>query len=894
MARNNRSVEIRVAVDAFSSGYARHHGWQEAEQSRQTLSGRYAGITALPSGIAGQFTDYRQALRGVAQRFGDAQPSSCNLFLWFTDGEHATEGTSSDVSEQEWEQLRQLCDSAHMAALDAKRVYTLAVLLSSPDAPINAGPLRHLFAEGDSRCRYALAGEIRSDVNAADLNEELDELINEVVYEVTVKDDTDHDLPGEPDVLPGDGDDDEFADVLPGDGDDGRCSGGNGTPDSPCLLSFSLEQGHESFRAFVDMTFLEREIREPENINIRLRSPSGVESAPITADLTESTDAIYQPVRPFWFLARRPYDSRWEIIGHQAAEQLAKDSDWEWVGEWKLEFWGDTPEAADEAAKVAAVIRYIPVDAPVSEMSLNDEGKLIGFIENFPNDYNSVELNLEIHDVLGAALYPTRPELKCESSDCSPLSQSGPPEHRFELANLRNEIIYYDSEPAGGDGLQLRLALGASGPLSAVARLDQEFFYGGTDGYGNDGERGPLEWSRPIGRRTVDGLEEAMSAAERWEDLIDWLNAGAPQALPSDLQLLPPPYSISGARVAFSVAVVPGRFPGMITLQDVRARFGDAGASALEYDRRWSCEVPGTWGRGDTEAFTCPVVRVDLGLSEDSDVTAALDFLVSAPEDLEARARSEHSGMPSAEDWNRLWERVEQADRPSRHTLESDSFRIDLSTASDRVSEFLPILVFLAALASALRVLVAWRLRPWSKLDSAEIVVMTLPDDNGRQTLGSSVHGAMCMDLTRRTAAADLGGTRLVSSWTPLLLGRRPKLVARSSRHGCVGSKGHEIPRTGKPVGIIGPDLEEGWAVELDDAEHRLIIWDVPGDEPERSARLLAAVDEARARVEELQQSGRPETAPRESSRRPASGADHLTSDPFEAPEDSDPFGQHH
>ena len=308
LARSNPEVDISIAVDTFSAGYSRRHGWQDAQNAQRALSGRYNGITALGDGITGSFTDYREAMRGVANRFREAPTSGCNLLLWFTDGEHATEGTSSDVSEREWEQLRMLCASEEMEYLSVNNVYAVGVLLSSSDSPVNSGPLEQLFGMGTSVCRYALDGEIHGDVETSSLRDALDELINEVVYEVEAELETEDDLPREERGLP---DEDAYE----------SCSGGDGTATSPCVYSFSLDSRNESFRVFLDMTFLGTGIKNPGAVNIRVQSPSGKLSEPVvsTAQRDDATAAQYQPVRPFWFLSRRPYDSRWEIIGHQVA-----------------------------------------------------------------------------------------------------------------------------------------------------------------------------------------------------------------------------------------------------------------------------------------------------------------------------------------------------------------------------------------------------------------------------------------------------------------------------------------------------------------------------------------------------------------------------------------------
>ncbi|MCY4035829.1 MAG: hypothetical protein OXF64_00020 [bacterium] len=137
--------EINIGVDTFATGYTPHHRWQGAGAAQRDLIGRYDDITDLPTGGETTLTDYRQALSGAAWRFGQVPVEGCNLVLWFTDGEHATDGTSRDVSPEEWNQLQDLCDSDAMELLSERGVWTQAVLLT--DGSPSDNPLRLLFGE---------------------------------------------------------------------------------------------------------------------------------------------------------------------------------------------------------------------------------------------------------------------------------------------------------------------------------------------------------------------------------------------------------------------------------------------------------------------------------------------------------------------------------------------------------------------------------------------------------------------------------------------------------------------------------------------------------------------------------------------------------------------------
>lgn len=876
LARSSPEVAIFVAVDTFSANYNRQHGWQDAAGAPQALSGRYDSITALPGAVTRASTDYREAMRGASGRFRDAPTSGCNLLLWFTDGEHATEGTSADVSQREWEQLRSLCGSDEMDYLSERSVWSVGVLLSSGDSPVNSGPLEQLFGVGRSPCRYALDGDIRSDVGASSLRDALDELISEIVYEVETEAETEDDLPGEPDDLPPD---DDYS----------VCSGGDGTAERPCEYSLSLNAGVDSFRVFVDMTFLGRGIGNPGSVNILLRSPSGKQSEPIVSTVLsdEPSTSQYQPVRPFWFLSRRPYDSRWEIIGHQAAEQIAADADWEWAGEWTLLFWGDTPPAAEDAAKVAAAFRAVTFDAPSASLSLSNEGKLIGFIENFPSEYQSVELRLKLTDAADSSVYPTRPYLTCELAVCDPVPVSDG-EHRFEVPRLLDEILWWDSEQAGGDGLKLVEAVAENGPVSAVADLQQVFLYGGTSGYGRDGESGqPLGWSRDIGEIELDNLGALMAGQREWEVLSDWVNSGAQEALPFGLRLLPAPYDIEGDRVVFRVELRPGYFPGVITLEEVRPQITTGTASVPSYDQGWSCEIPGVNGQPGGEPTTCGAIRVDLGLSDDAEVTVQMDFRIAPVEGLEEIARSPELTVPSEQDWNSLWGGIQQAAAPREQSVESTPFLVDLPTPVDKFREFLPMLLLLLALAALLRLVVAWKLRPWSPLRSPEYV------DKPYRDAEASIDGyepltderKLCMDLTGSSVEGQMSSVVLFSRWKPLLLGRPPQVAARSSNGQCLGPQGSYATRKGNQIGIIGEGLHDGWVLETRADESRLIVWDFESDD-EMATRLAEVEDTAAALIEKAHSNEAIESDPESGDGPDASEQESP------APTNNDPFAE--
>ena len=382
----------------------------------------------------------------------------------------------------------------------------------------------------------------------------------------------------------------------------------------------------------------------------------------------------------------------------------------------------------------------------------------------------------------------------------------------------------------------------------------------------------------------MEGLDAFLDGKDAWEELLLWLDSGEPPALPFDLRLLPPPYDVAGDKVVFRLEVSPGYFPGVVSLDGVSVRTGDTAATQPDYDEGWTCEVPGTAGRDDVEPTTCRAVRIDLGLSEDSDVTTQLDFRTVPVADLEEVARSEELTVPSEQRWNEVWSDIQQAAAPRRESLESARFRVDLPTPGDRLSEFLPILLSLLALAAVLRIFVAWRLRPWSELDNPECVIKPLDDTLRYHSSTEEVETEICMDLTRRTVRGRIGDVEVVSNWVPLLMGLCPRIEARSSLGGCIGPQGHRVGK-GRWIGRIGPDLRDGWVVEMTDQGNRIVVWDLPSDPSDEAARADRIREAEDAAIERLRV---------EQSETRTRGADESASDDSSTPDPSndyrDPF----
>ena len=98
-------ANIEVALDTFDARYSRQEGWYPASEIYSRV-GTSIGAIATD---AGQYTDYGAALTGAWGRFA-TRADDCNLLIWFTDGQHATE--ADEAGEQR--ELFELCSSPEM------------------------------------------------------------------------------------------------------------------------------------------------------------------------------------------------------------------------------------------------------------------------------------------------------------------------------------------------------------------------------------------------------------------------------------------------------------------------------------------------------------------------------------------------------------------------------------------------------------------------------------------------------------------------------------------------------------------------------------------------------------------------------------------------------------
>lgn len=589
LSREFSEAQIEVTIDTFDERYFRQRGWIPAEGIYERLGDAVETIATDD----GSFTDYVEAMTGAWSRFA-ARAGDCNLLIWFTDGEH---NTASDA-EGEQREIVALCSSPEMQSL-RDHVWVGAVQLNTGES--QSSRLRYLYGEDDPsgsglECVNPLRGRVYDDFDTEGLHLVLKDLIVASIgpkrFEL------------EEGRLPGEGS------VRPPITEFDQCSGGNGTRERPCVVAFDLESGIESFRAFVDLTFIERGIENADSVLVAVQSPDGTVSPSIggSGDIRPGEHSgDYLRVDPFGFYTRSQYPSDLQIVGHQAAEELvdSRQWDWQWQGSWQLRFFGDTTEAAADARKAAAVVRFQTTDRPsVDSLGIDPHCTLSGFVFNFPQkEYESVELRIRLDAADGEPVYATRPSLTEAPLEVADGNR------RFELTGFFDRLVAWDTPEHGGNGRNLSEAIHQRGGLAAVAVLSQRFEYGKVP------EK--LRWERDIGR-----LDLTEGQLPQLGGLLDGTGADHLFCLPPDptVRWLPTGVSLDDPRhswdgASFAVTAIPGELPATLSLDvegveivapDATGQADAPAPSAVRVEASpWACEVPAAASGGDGP-FTCP------------------------------------------------------------------------------------------------------------------------------------------------------------------------------------------------------------------------------------------------------------------------------------------------
>ena len=879
-------AEVRIAIDSFNTGYERGAGWIDAAGSSRRLIGRIDPIAAIPEGRT--LTDYTAAMRGAATRFAEAG-EGCNLLVWFTDGEHVTHGTAAEVDPEEWSQLNELCQGAEMDRL-RRTAWTGAVRLRAggDEGGSSGETLRHLFG-GGLGCAHALRGDVYDDFAPADLGRLLHDVIAMPAEDLLFRADP-HKLPGEPDDPPTE------PEYQP-------CAGGDGAPESPCRLVFGLGRDDESFRLFVDLTFLRRGIRNPSDLDLVLRSPGGRLSEVLhggAESVEAGTEGRYRALAPFGFHSRAHYPGELEILGHRVAETGAGGATggWRWRGEWSLLVSGETPQAQADARRAAMAVRKQAAAAPAADsLGIDSDGTLSGFLAGYPSQYDEVALHIRVDGADGAPLYATRP-----SVTGGPVTVDGQA-RRFTVPSFLDLLVEWDSPSGGGNGRNLREALAGSSPaggtqpgpaaaggparapragVGATAVLTQTLRYPGPP------DSPATVWRRDVGAYRLSPAEGAevvrrIDGHAALEELLGALSDSSHAWLPGRLALGEPRLNIAAGAATLWVSAVPGAVAGTLTL----ALDGDSALGSVEsldplrpetgrarlWAAPWNCRVPSAQDHRASSLdgpYQCPApLRLGMAAPHDTEFTAGLDIEVVEEAGTVDRLLAPLWFAPGRGGAAPVEARLEAALGRERRVqrLVSAPFVLDVPeppapvAASDVLAEFLPMAAVLAAAAATARLAMAWRLRPWPALGSADYAVAQLqdPDSIGALQPPADVERGIRMDLLRPAAAARIEGVRIRSRWWPLLLGRERSVVARVRAARCFGPKGRlRSPLRRGSRARIGTDIDRGWVATASGDGLRLVVWDLPADERSAQEHLQNAGRDASSEARRLAEADRP------------------------------------
>ena len=860
-ARQRGHVSVAVAVDTFSQDYYRHLGWDTPENIAELLDlpGVRAGIAERVS-----WTDYTAALSGAEIRFSGAPDSRCNLLVWFTDGEHDTE-TPGELVPAETAALERLCnvDAAMENLSHELGVTTLAVMLSDPARPADPATLEMLFGV-DDRCQNPLAGRIQTFEQAGELGEQLDEIAAEAVTDNVCT----SPLPGETqqcgDVPPPAAADDCLPD----------------TSTQECVYEFTIDAAVEAFRLHIDQTALNRGIARPQEIAFVMVSPSGQASAAVRHyELTDSTDDGWQQIPPFGFWAFKPYDSRWQIIGHRSAVEAD-----DWAGTWQLRFWGDTEAGRRDAQKVAAAIRTVRAAEPqVIDAEVAADGALVGYLHQ-PRfgqpvvPYTSAELFLAPSDENGERYYLARsgntgylaPDpLLLDSNDGS-----------FKVPDIGEVLLSWDSEHdprAMNDGCEVAGggkiydALNAGGRVEAVTMLERAFVYGPPDNL--------QVWTTP--NTAVDVTTAVAAAISRQETqlqaraencralrraaaargrVVEWLGT-QPDPLPGSVTAQTIRRATTGTdsdphEAVVAISVTGGALPWTATLETVLIEPGPIPEPIAEDQRpftvpaiadaeiqRWSCvssspAEPQGWINTPGERTDCPPLR----LRVEPPATFTVTVMVQAVADTERL--QEHL---NAIDWDqetpadaRRWMRQLLDTAAAGRSLAADAGGYTVTVPGPRPDILWLLLAALGVFAATMRVVRAARVRRWEPLTLPDYVVVRLDTDEKPET-------SVAPDLVKAACSADLLHAKIRSGWTRPLMGRGRRITV-SAAGLCCGAVTTRT-RRGRSRAVLGGSLQDGWCAVRGPDGDWLLVWDLPPEDVRQQwlSTLEALARQARA-----------------------------------------------
>lgn len=840
---------VFAAVDTFSAShsdpqfhnpYSRASGdWKDVASSVSLEALRQAarGVQQAP----GLWTDYRQALNGAVERFGEPAQGgapTCDFLFWFTDGDHDTV-EAGVLTDEERDQIDGMCRAGGVVdRLRQSNVNVTAIELRVDRE--SSEQLGRLVVGREGDCS-GLGGKVADVVSVADLATQIEENVFRLV---------DPDYP------------DRFDDPC-------------GSSVELCDYRFALADDIEWIKVYVDLAGVE----DPNGVSMVLHGP---DEQPVASFRFGDEWSLVPGTGMF---GKRATPNISVIWAHQVSE-AEFGTEWGDSQVWSIRFSGP------EAGRARAGIRTDERDRPSVE-GLSVEGEdLSGAIIPAPaeNERASVVLRLGGGRIIDVDLADRAVRadgrfsipgirgriVRAMGGDGSLASNACV---ATVIVSLEKAVSYGTfsgswNAPLSGAVADVRVPralCGLEGRMTPLATLVE---YSGEDVFDPSGslrvtaDGGLLDGELTVRDVRVEAADGASTLADgvlgAWAQ--DWrcevaadtrghtcedpfvLDLRADSAAAIDVTLVFGASTIDPLQdpalsesVSYTVRGIPlpGRLP-TVTGVAVDGQFDPSGSLGvtvrggwqdgivsldlgpdgvldtanvdgptphLQPEPGWRCEVPA----GATE-HDCPALRIDATVDDDTVVDLSLPLL-AASSDLE-RSRSLSAGI--------------------------DAVPIRVRKTSETLGNLLTFLIVILAVFVAMRIVTAWMRRRWRPLDRDRYFEVTARRQGGTVVPDGDPRPAHCGALAKARGSVALGNTarlKLYVRWWPLLVGGQVEVMAAPAdpAWSLILSSGQrrgiqDVPGAGR----IGDSLSDGWAVleaGSRDGRYVLTFWDVSADD---------------------------------------------------------------
>ena len=846
---------VFAAVDTFSAShsdpqfhnpYSRASGeWKDVSSpvSLEGLRQAARGVQQAP----GSWTDYREALKGAIERFGQLAPGgtpTCDFLFWFTDGDHDTV-EAGVLTDEERDQIDGMCRAGDLVDQLRQRGVNVTAIELRVDRE-SSEQLRRLVVGREGDCS-GLGGEVADVASVADLATQIEENVFRLV---------DPDYP------------DRFDDPC-------------GSSVESCDYRFALADDIEWIKVYVDLAG----VGDPDGASMVLHGPDGQPVAPVQFDdewsLVLGTGMFGKQATP-----------NISVIWAHRVSEMEFGTQWGDSQVWSIRFSGP------EAGRARAGIRTDERERPTVEgLSVEDE-VLSGRIIPAPTENERAAMVLHLGDGRPIDVDASERAVQAGGRFAIPgiydrIVRAASGEGYLAanacvatvIVSLEKAVTYGTfsgswSAPLSSSAVDVRVPRALCGIEGRMTPLTTLVEYDGGDDFDPSGslrvtaDGGLLDGAlavREVHVEAADGSTLADGVLGAWER--DWrcevaadarghtcedlfvLDLGADSAVTVDVRLFfwssttdplqDPPLSES---VSYTVRGVPlpARLPE-VTGAEVDGRFDPSGSLSvtvrggwqdgivslelgpdgvldvagvdgpqpqLRPEPDWRCEVPA----GATE-HDCPPLRIDATVDDDTIADLSLPFL-SSSSDLE---------------------------RSKKLSAEVSAVPIRVRKPDETLRNLLPYLVVILAVFVVTRILTAWMRRRWEPLDEHSCYIATAQRHGARVVPDDDVRPALCGALAKARGSAALGSTaKLHVRWWPLLVGGQVEVVASPANPGwrVIASSGQRggSQQDGARAGRIGHGLSDGWAA-LEAASRSgsyvLAFWDVPTDAKDDRAREL-------------------------------------------------------